>query len=217
VNWSSVFVAFVVMLSMFSTPGQQKNVYDILKSTPPINGQSTTTSDFMQLGNPDNMQIATENNQADLNAYQVIISYMMDNYKNVYLADVLTIAENIVQNCAEQKIDPLLFAGLLAVESEFNRQAVSASGAKGLGQLMPVNIQIYGVSDPFDIAQNIRASSKMMRELINAWDGDMNYALASYFEGINAIKRNKGNPFKPGTANYVYRVYSKYNAMKQYL
>jgi len=185
------------MLSMFSTPGQQKNVYDILKSTPPINGQSTTTSDFMQLGNPDNMQIATENNQADLNAYQVIISYMMDNYKNVYLADVLTIAENIVQNCAEQKIDPLLFAGLLAVESEFNRQAVSASGAKGLGQLMPVNIQIYGVSDPFDIAQNIRASSKMMRELINAWDGDMNYALASILKASmrsNGTKATRLNP-----------------------
>lgn len=216
-NWPTMLVTSVVMLTIFSTPGQQKNVYDILQSAPPLSGEKPVTTNYPQMGKSDNIQTAPESSLVDLNAYQVIISYIMDNYKSVYLADVLTIAESIVHYSAEQKLDPLLIAGLFAVESEYNKQAVSSSGAKGLGQLMPVNLRGYGVTDPFDIVQNTRASIQMIKELSDTWNGDMNFALASYFEGVNAIKRNRGNPFSTKTANYVYRVYSKYNAMKQYL
>ncbi len=213
-NWASIFVFFVVTLSIFSN-SVQSPPNPVYKSTPKaaINSKHVNADAQYETSSSD----VPSYNVANINTYQVIISYIMDNYKQVYLADVLTIAENTVSICSEYNIDPLFITALLAVESEFNRYAISPSGAKGLGQLMPFNLKIYKVSDPFDAQQNIRGTVRMVKELMDMWKGDTSYALASYFEGENAIKRNKGNPFSTKTAGYVYQVLNKYNSIKQYL
>ena len=211
-NWAAVFVVFMVIFTMFSSSGQSPS-YQVLKSAPsPLLSTMNVRDQYLPTGS----EIPTYNS-ADLNAYQVIISYIMDNYKKVYLADVLSIAENIVNYCAEHNIDPLFITAVIAVESEFNKNAVSSSGAKGLGQLMPFNLRSYKVEDPFDIQQNVRASVLMIKGLLVMWKGDVSYALASYFEGENAIKRKKESGFSPKTTQYVYRILSVYDKIKQYL
>ena len=51
-------------------------------------------------------------------------------------------------------------------ESAGNPYAISAKGAKGLMQLMDGTAKMLGVTDPFDIRQNIHAGVKYLSSLI---------------------------------------------------
>ncbi|MEI7942772.1 MAG: lytic transglycosylase domain-containing protein, partial [Candidatus Riflemargulisbacteria bacterium] len=120
--------------------------------------------------------------------YQKIVAYIMDYNKNLELTDVLSIAEATVKFGTEYKVDPLLLTAQMAAESGFDRYAVSSSGARGLGQMMPSNFPAYNISEPHDVEQGVRAQAKMMKELLKMWNGNLNYALASYVEGCTSIK-----------------------------
>ena len=215
-EWPSAFLVFFLIFSLFSPASTASSSSSKRTTKPPVVDELTTTENVKYSMMMLNQQVPSYNT-TNLNQYQVIISYIMDNFKDVYLADVLTIAEHIMKYSTEKDIDPLLLTALVGVESNFNKYAVSKSGAKGLGQLMPTNLQCYQVSDPYDIKQNLHATSKMLKELLVTWKGDVQYALASYFQGINAIRRNRDNPFPAATSQYVYAVISRYNALKKYL
>lgn len=105
---------------------------------------------------------------------------------------------------------------LYSVESSFNKMAVSSSGALGLGQLMPFNVKSYKVNEPFDVEQNIRGSVRMIYDMLSMWNNDVPHALASYYEGHNAIKRKYGQPFKQDTQAYVNKILSRYETLKSY-
>ena len=114
------------------------------------------------------------------------------------------IAESIVRYSQDVDVNPRLIAGLIARESSFNSQAVSVHGAQGLGQLLPSTSATLEISDPFDIEQNVRGTTKYVRGQLDRWSGNpqqVPYALASYFEGYNAVRRNGG--FRPKTREYV--------------
>jgi len=209
-NWASMFVFFVFMTTMFSVSGQS-SPNPIIKSANSGNGSFAMADYYL------NNTAVPSYNVNNLISYQAIISYIMDNYKKVYISDVLSIAEHTVAICEKYNMDPLFITALVSVESEFNKYALSSSGAKGLGQLMPVNLYGYKVSDPYDIHQNLQATVRMVKELMDTWKGDTSYSLASYFEGINAVKRKNGAPFSDKTTGYVSRVMNRYNSLKQYL
>ena len=48
-----------------------------------------------------------------------------------------------------------LIKAVIKVESDFNPEAVSKKGAKGLMQIMPDNFKVLFVEDPFNPSQNI--------------------------------------------------------------
>ncbi len=60
---------------------------------------------------------------------------------------------------------PLLHA-VIAVESAYDPRAVSPKGAQGLMQLMPDTARRFGVSDPFDPRQNVRAGARYLKDLL---------------------------------------------------
>lgn len=87
--------------------------------------------------------------------------------------------------------------GLLAAqqkqESNFNPNAVSPKGARGISQFMPATAEQYGI-DPFDPVQASRAQAQMMSELLNKYGGDVPSALAGYNWGMgNLDKRGMSN------------------------
>jgi membrane-bound lytic murein transglycosylase MltF len=54
-------------------------------------------------------------------------------------------------------------------ESRFNPRAVSPAGARGICQLMPGTARDLGVSDSFNVSDNIRGGAQYMRRMINIW------------------------------------------------
>lgn len=127
------------------------------------------------------------------------------------------IAQAIQREAATQNVDPLFLTALIQVESGFDPEAVSVSGARGLGQLMPTTAQGLGV-DPRDIEGNVRGCAKMVSGLLrryeHRWDGKA-LVLASYNAGPNLVARIQAVPHYEQTVNYVYFIGSLYDDLKR--
>jgi soluble lytic murein transglycosylase-like protein len=110
----------------------------------------------------------------------------------------------------ELSIDPYLVKCIIKVESDFNSDAVSEAGAMGLMQLMQETAGYYGVTDPFDPEQNIRAGMKHFKVMMTALNNDVELALAAYHAGIGRVKRKMAVPPIKSTIAYVDRVLKYY-------
>lgn len=124
---------------------------------------------------------------------------------NIYPGEAGQIIIATNRYAKENDLDPRLLLALMARESRFDSRAISSSGAKGLGQIMPANFASLGITDPSDIDQGVRGLSRYLRQKLDEWQGQsdqLGLALASYLEGSGAIKRN-GNTYSGHTAVYV--------------
>lgn len=111
-------------------------------------------------------------------------------------------------------VDPFLVYCLMSQESSFNPGAVSPKGARGLMQLMPTTAARYGVTNPYDAAQSIRAGTHYLKDLLDLFNGRIDLALAGYNAGENAvIKYGYQIPPYAETRSYV-RLISKRYAKK---
>ena len=100
-------------------------------------------------------------------------------------------------------IDPLLLSSVARQESGYDPTAVSHAGAQGLMQLMPGTAAGLGVADPFDPPQAVDGAARLLRELLDRFDGRLDLALAGYNAGPGAVDRYDGVPPYPETRNYV--------------
>ena len=80
-----------------------------------------------------------------------------------------------------------LVHSFIEVESAWNPRAVSTEGAAGLMQLMPATAVRFGVTNRFDIEQNIRGGVAYLACLLKLFDGDLRLAAAAYLTGENRI------------------------------
>lgn len=103
-------------------------------------------------------------------------------------------------------LDESLVLAVIKVESNFDPKAVSRAGARGLMQLMPATAAEMGVTDIFDPAQNIAAGTQYLAKLLNAFNHDLDLALAAYNAGPATVKRYGGTPPYKETRLYVRRV-----------
>jgi len=96
-------------------------------------------------------------------------------------------------------------------ESHFHPRAVSPKGARGLMQLMPGTARRFGVSRPFDPADNIRAGTQYLKDLLRMFDNRVDLALASYNAGEGRVLDygNRVPPFKE-TRDYVKKISARY-------
>jgi len=69
-------------------------------------------------------------------------------------------------------VDKALVRSIIHAESWFEPSALSSAGAQGLMQLMPATQARFGVKDPNDPQQNIRAGVEYLAWLMNEFDQD---------------------------------------------
>lgn len=111
-------------------------------------------------------------------------------------------------------IEPELLHAVVHAESAYNPRAVSPKGALGLAQLMPSTARMYGVSDALKPADNLRASARHLRDLMDDF-GDIELVLSAYNAGAGAVRKYGGVPPYAETRAYVPRVASRYEALKK--
>ncbi|MFW6335023.1 MAG: lytic transglycosylase domain-containing protein, partial [Desulfosalsimonas sp.] len=101
-----------------------------------------------------------------------------------------------------------LIEGVVRAESGFDIFAVSRAGARGLMQIMPGTADELGVSDSFDIRENIDAGARYLKQMLHDFGGSLEKALAAYNAGPGTVRRYAGDVPYPETRQYVERVLS---------
>ena len=117
--------------------------------------------------------------------------------------------DTIQQAAQKYGVDPKLVSAVAEVESGFNPKAVSSAGAVGIMQLMPDTAASLGVN-PYDARQNIEGGTHYLRQLLDAFHGDIRQAVAAYNAGPQAVRDYGGVPPYGETQTYVDSVLDLY-------
>jgi soluble lytic murein transglycosylase-like protein len=95
-------------------------------------------------------------------------------------------------------------------ESGFKPCAISNKGAAGLMQLMPATQVQFAVTDPFDAEQSLNAGAKLLKQLLDRYNGDVSKALGAYNAGAGRVDQAGGVPDIPETRNYVLSILGRF-------
>ena len=114
--------------------------------------------------------------------------------------------EHIRQAASLYQIPEQLVRAVIKVESDYDPRAVSSAGARGLMQLMPETAERLGVKDIADPRENIFGGVRYLRVLANLFNGDLDFTVAAYNAGENAVMQHGGIPPYAQTRDYVVKV-----------
>lgn len=120
------------------------------------------------------------------------------------------IRSEIVRLARVHRLDPGLIEVVVRVESNFDPVAVSHKGAMGLMQLMPATAAFLGVHEPFDPAQNLEGGTRLLRRLLDRFEGKLDWALAAYHAGASRVDAAQGVPRIRSTQRYVRKILDLY-------
>jgi membrane-bound lytic murein transglycosylase MltF len=112
----------------------------------------------------------------------------------------------IVQEALNSSVPPSLALAIAKIESDFNPNALSSAGARGIMQIMPRTGRAMGFEDLHVLENNIHAGSKYLRHIIERYFDDPNiseldktlFAIASYNAGPSRISRLRKTTAKLG-------------------
>ncbi|WP_297423307.1 lytic transglycosylase domain-containing protein [Clostridium sp.] len=121
-------------------------------------------------------------------------------------------------NSAAKKygVDSNLLLAVIKQESDFDPNSASGMGAAGLMQIMPENFDSLGITDRYDINQNVDGGAKLLKEYLNQYNGNVEMALMAYNGGSGTMQRrgvsSAGDLYKMPleTQNYVPKVMGYY-------
>lgn len=114
----------------------------------------------------------------------------------------------IAELSAKYDVSPQLLEALVWQESRWRTGAVSPVGARGLAQLMPGTARQMGVN-PHDPSSNLEGGARYLRLQLDAFDGDIEKALAAYNAGPARVAKANGIPRIRETQNYVASIMSR--------
>ncbi len=104
----------------------------------------------------------------------------------------------LASDAQAQGLDPYLVTSLVRQESEFNPGAVSRANAYGLMQLLPSTgkqmakqrgERHFNTNELFDPSENLRLGTAYLRQNIDHYGGQVEYALAAYNAGDGPVRQ----------------------------
>lgn len=119
-------------------------------------------------------------------------------------------AREIRAAAVASRLDPALVHALIHVESRHRKDAISAKGAVGLMQVLPATALRFGVENPAQVRDNLRAGTRYLRMLLDRYDQRLDLALSAYNAGEGAVARYGGIPPYAETQRYVPAVLTAY-------
>jgi soluble lytic murein transglycosylase-like protein len=167
--------------------------------------------------------------------YIAIKQFIKNKFKQINESDANAISQYLIEFGQKNQLDPKFTAAVIARESAFDKNAVSVTGAKGLGQIKDFNFKSLQISDPFNIKQNISGTSEYLRRMIDNWENQTELAksitpnqmvtprdqldkiklsLASYYKGFTQINRENGN-LDDKTSQYINDILDYYDEIRQ--
>lgn len=130
-------------------------------------------------------------------------SYSQD-YRSYYTSDEFN---DIIEEAASaNNVSSSLIKAMIKVESNFNPNAVSPKGAKGLMQIMPGTMRDLNIENPFNPYENVMGGSKYIRDLLRRFNNELTLALAAYNAGPGMVEKYKNIPPFEETIGYVQKV-----------
>ena len=130
-----------------------------------------------------------------------------DDNKHFSIPDIKKIAGEYAKI---NNIPPSLVNAVIKTESGFNPAAVSPKGAMGLMQLMPSTIKELGISNPFNVHENLMGGVSVLKKLLEKYDWDYRKALAAYNAGEAAVDEKGEIPQYKETTEYIKKVIDSY-------
>ena len=113
----------------------------------------------------------------------------------------------------KSRVDPLLVNAVIKVESNYNPNAVSPKGAKGIMQITPDTARKLRLDDPFNPVQNIIVGTKYLKQQLDSF-GDIRLGLAAYNAGPGRVSPQGMLVYIPETQSYVAKVMGYYRQYK---
>jgi soluble lytic murein transglycosylase len=105
---------------------------------------------------------------------------------------------DVVAQSKKNELDPYFVASLIRQESEFNAGAVSRANAYGLMQLLPSvgksmakkqKIRHFATSDLLNARVNLELGTMNLKQVLDRFGGQKEYALAAYNAGDSPVRR----------------------------
>lgn len=170
-----------VSASNFKAPGEAQAIrVDVPGNTPAPRQQlaygSETTPTIVK-------------NALPLDQIDFYTNFITSYNKNIPRFQANVFAEAILGFSQYYKVDPRLVVSMIAVESSFRTDAISSSGAIGLGQLKPSTASWLGVSNPYDPIENIGGMTRYLSWLLSRYNGSLDHAVSAYYQGPGTIDR----------------------------
>lgn len=112
--------------------------------------------------------------------------------------------EGVIQEASRRhQLPHTLIKAVIRVESNFCPDATSPKGAQGLMQLMPGTAEQLGVSNPYDVQENIMGGTRYLSMLLKKFNFQLPLALAAYNAGPQRVEKNQQVPAIKETQGFV--------------
>lgn len=147
----------------------------------------------------------------DYNGWQPSKGWSKSSYGQTALSTCPSYCHYIDMASDKHQVPKNLIISIIKAESNFNPNAVSPKGAKGLMQLMDINSQAI---DPFNPSENIDGGTELLARLIRQYE-DIELALAAYNAGQGNVAKYGGVPPFKETKQYIAKVMVNYRHLNE--
>jgi hypothetical protein len=155
------------------------------------------------------------NPESIIKVLSVFVMFLAPTASATYYYDTEDIQQQVISEAKRQNLAPSLALAIAKVESNFNPNALSHAGAKGVMQIMPRTAeQVFGVNQSrlFEPDVNIKLGVKFIKQLLERYENRLDIAL-SHYNGGSGVKNRQGElKVIPATRNYVNKVLNSQQA-----